>query len=167
MSAWSKDPSTQCGAVIVDPKGRIVATGYNGFARGVEDRHDRLHDREEKYRLVVHAEINAILTAGRDLAGCTLYTHPFPTCERCAAQVIQSGISRVVSRFSDNPRWKDSFRLAGQQYLEAGVVWDVYPATEDSPVGFRARGWTVYPTLPAAVDAVPDTIIPGRGRSEL
>ena len=29
-ATWSKDPSTQVGAVIVDPDQRVVSLGYNG-----------------------------------------------------------------------------------------------------------------------------------------
>src|ERR1051326_2813900 len=41
VSSWSKDPSTKVGAVIVDANRRVVATGYNGFPRGVEDTPER------------------------------------------------------------------------------------------------------------------------------
>ena len=30
VSSWSKDPSTQVGAVAVGTKGQILAQGYNG-----------------------------------------------------------------------------------------------------------------------------------------
>src|SRR5688572_32906130 len=54
FSTWSKDPSTQIGSVIVGTDRVIRSTGYNGFARGVAD-DARLHDREQKYPLIVHA----------------------------------------------------------------------------------------------------------------
>lgn len=164
VATWSKDPSTQCGAVIVDPRKRVVSIGYNGFAEGVRDTPERLHDRETKYKLVVHAERNAILFAGRDLTGCTLYTHPFGTCAVCAAMVIQAGIKRVVAPFSDNPRWTPDFALAGQQYAEAGVTWDVYREGDEYP----ASGWVVYPLLsPPENPAFTLACIPGHGKSEL
>ncbi|NJK88105.1 MAG: CMP deaminase, partial [Myxococcales bacterium] len=65
VASWSKDPSTQCGCVIVDSSRRILSTGYNGFPAGVTDVYERLHDREVKYRLVAHSEVNAICTAAR------------------------------------------------------------------------------------------------------
>lgn len=173
IADWSKDPSTRCGAVIVDPDRQIVSVGYNGFARGVEDTPERLAVREVKYRLVVHAERNALLFAGRKLTGCTLYTHPFGTCASCAAMVIQSGISRVVSRFSDNPRWLEEWRHAAAQYAEAGVAWDVYPDGGPGPVGFTARGHVVYPSSPEAIGPLVEVrkelsmVIPGHGKSEL
>src|SRR5436305_279131 len=69
VSCWSKDPSTKVGAVISDNQGRVVALGYNGFARNVEDAVDKLSDRAVKYEMVVHAEVNAVLIAGRSTAG--------------------------------------------------------------------------------------------------
>ena len=65
VSCWSKDPSTKIGAVIADNQGRVVALGYNGFARNIEDADEKLNLRELKYEMVVHAEVNAVLIAGR------------------------------------------------------------------------------------------------------
>jgi len=53
IGSWSKDPSTQVGAVIVDENNRLVSVGYNGFPIGIED-NQRLFDREEKYDIIVH-----------------------------------------------------------------------------------------------------------------
>ena len=39
VSTWSKDPSTQIGAIAVKDK-RLISTGYNGFPRGIEDLKD-------------------------------------------------------------------------------------------------------------------------------
>ena len=48
VGSWSKDPSTQVGAVIVDDDRRVISLGYNGFPKGVAD-NQRLDDRKEKY----------------------------------------------------------------------------------------------------------------------
>ena len=56
VATWSKDPSSQVGAVIVDDKKRIVSVGFNGLPMGVEDTDERLNVRELKYELIVHAE---------------------------------------------------------------------------------------------------------------
>jgi len=121
VSAWSKDPSTQVGAVIVDDQRRIISTGYNGFPRGVADLSDRYNDRSIKYEMIVHGEVNAILFANQSLRNTTLYTWPFMPCSRCAAIVIQTGISRVVAPWCDNPRWTVSFELTRRMFQEAGV----------------------------------------------
>lgn len=126
VSKWSKDPSTKVGAVIVDPLRRIVSLGYNGFARGVEDSEERYNNREEKYKLVVHAERNAIIFATRSLQGCTIYTYPFMPCAPCAGMIIQSGIGRVVAPKDANPRWQEDFKLTRKMFEEAGLVLEEY-----------------------------------------
>lgn len=108
----SKDPSTQVGSVIARPDNSIVAMGYNGFPRGVADTPQRLNDRSTKYSLVVHAEMNAILSARESLQNYTLYVYPFMPCDRCFVHVIQVGIKRVVFPIASEEalsRWKDSF----------------------------------------------------------
>lgn len=120
----SRDPSTKCGAVIVRPDRTVAALGYNGFPRKIQDRLFLLENREEKYKRVVHCEMNAILAAREPLDGYTLYVWPFLTCERCAVHVIQSGISRVVAppaTKDQEGRWGSSFELAMSLYNEAGV----------------------------------------------
>mgnify|MGYP003328242487 FL=1 len=121
ISTWSKDPSTQVGAVIVDNSKRIISTGYNGFSMGVHDNIERLENRDIKYEMIVHGEINAIVFARQDLTNTTLYTYPFMPCSRCASIVIQSGIKTVVAPFNNNPRWKDSFEITQTLFAEAGV----------------------------------------------
>lgn len=121
VSSWSKDPSTKVGAVVADKNFRIVSIGYNGLPQGVEDSEERLNNREIKYKTVVHGEINAIVFAGKELKGCTLYTWPFMPCSNCAAIVIQSGIDKVVAPYSDNPRWIEGFKLSEALFKEAGV----------------------------------------------
>ena len=125
VSTWSKDPSTKVGAVIVDPSNRLVSVGYNGFPKHITD-NERLLDREKKYDIIVHAEVNAILFANKKVNGCTIYTWPFQPCPRCAGLIIQSGISRVVSVRNRNPRWVDDFITAKQLLLEASVKLDIY-----------------------------------------
>lgn len=124
IATWSKDPSTQCGSVIVDQDRRIVSTGYNGFARGVTDDADMLAIREMKLRMVIHAEENALLYARRDLADCTLYVWPMPPCASCAAKIIQAGIRRIVTRpptAEQFERWRTDFLLALSMYVQVGA----------------------------------------------
>lgn len=96
IASRSKDPSTKVGAVIVEPdRKRMVMKGYNGLPRGIPDTDDRLQHRPTKLALTLHAELNAILFAQRDLAGCILYSTQ-PPCAHCASVVIQVGIAEVV-----------------------------------------------------------------------
>lgn len=135
IAGWSKDPSTKTGAVITTPDRRILSMGYNGFAKGVKDTPERYADRDLKYKMVVHCEVNAILFAQTDLTGCTLYTWPFMSCCNCAAIVIQSGITRCVAPPTPADkvaRWADSLNVATMMFAEAGVRLDIL--TEDGMV---------------------------------
>jgi dCMP deaminase len=131
ISAWSKDPSSQVGAVITDGN-RIVSLGYNGFATGVEDRQERLDQREVKLNLTIHAEENAMIFAKRDLSGCTVYvTHP--PCPRCASKLIQEEFKRVVYIAPSEDflsRWADDLKLSSEMYREAGVQVTSYELDE-------------------------------------
>lgn len=120
VSRWSKDPSTQVGAVVTKGKA-VVSIGFNGLPMGVEDTDERLNNRELKYKMICHGEQNAMTFAHRDLTGCTLYTFPFMPCSVCAGRVIQEGIIRVIAPYSDNPRWQEAFVLTRQMFKEAGV----------------------------------------------
>ena len=78
------------GAALVDGQGRLVATGRN---RRVQDR-----------AAVMHAEINALHNAGKNVAdfrGMTMYSTLMP-CHMCAGAVVQFGITRVVVAESEN-----------------------------------------------------------------
>lgn len=133
----SKDPSTRVGSVIVGPDREVRSSGFNGFPRGIEDTHERLHDREMKLRLVVHGEMNAILAAARvgvSVKGCTLYLAATddsgavwggPPCTRCTVEIIQSGITEIVSYpvKAIPSKWHDDLLLARSLLTEAGITY--------------------------------------------
>lgn len=122
VASWSKDPSTQVGAVIVRPNKTIVSVGYNGFPRAVRDDQSLYQDRPTKLMRTVHAEVNAILTANQPVKGCTLYVAPLHPCATCTGIIIQSGIARVVAHMPSVPdAWQDNFRAAQQMFDEARV----------------------------------------------
>jgi dCMP deaminase len=125
VSNWSLDPSTKVGAVISDKHNRVVSIGYNGFPKGIKD-NERLNDRETKYKIIVHGEINAITFANRNLENCTLYTYPFEPCPRCAGIIIQSGIKRIVAPINKIDRWENDFKLSRQLFNEANIEIDYY-----------------------------------------
>lgn len=126
---FSKDPSTKVGAVISDQDNRVVSIGYNGFPKYIKD-DDRLHDRDLKLKIIVHAEANAILFANKPLNGCTIYTMPFMPCSNCASLIIQSGIKRVVSIENNNPKWCESFDLARELFKECNIELKIYTVEE-------------------------------------
>lgn len=123
VATWSRDPSTQVGCVIVNPRRQIVSTGFNGFPVGVDDDPARYACRPTKYLMILHAEQNAVLQAGGDVRGGTAYvTHP--PCSQCAAVLIQAGIVRIVTVKPDAgmaERFRDSFEAAEVMLREAGV----------------------------------------------
>ena len=132
VAEWSKDPSTKVGCVLVKNK-RVISTGYNGFPKGISDSFDRLMDREQKYEMTVHAEINAITTAalhGVSTEGAIAYI-TFNPCSRCAAVLINAGIdSLYVSTANDIPtRWLENFILASKMLAEAGVEYQTIDAS--------------------------------------
>jgi dCMP deaminase len=128
IAQWSKDPSSKIGAITVGSKGQVLSQGFNGFPRGLKDDFSRLHDRETKYKYVVHAEMNAIYNAtynGTSLDGATLYVYGLPTCYECAKGVIQVGIKRVVMPNQKiEGKWLDSWLTSMSFFDEAGVDFD-------------------------------------------
>ena len=132
ISTWSRDPSTKVGAILVNYEVGREFIGYNGFPRGVKDEEDRYANRELKYKLVVHAEINVILKAGQLAKGSTLYVYPSfampPICNECCKLAIQSGVKEIVGYNADpdDPRvkrWKDSIDISRTMCEEAGITW--------------------------------------------
>lgn len=133
----SKDPSTKVGSVIIGPDREILSAGFNGFPRGIADTPERLNDRDMKLKLVVHAEMNALLAAARTgmrLKGCTLYLAATdnsgmiwggPPCTRCTVEIIQVGISEIVSYpvKAVPSRWHQDLALARQLIEEACVTY--------------------------------------------
>ena len=134
ISTWSKDPSTQVGAVIINQNRRILATGYNGFPRGIRDIEERLTNRDEKYKYVVHAEMNAIYNAtfnGVSLDGATLYVWGLPACSECAKGIIQVGIKKVVmADINKVDKWQKSFEISAALFDEATIEYKMMNANE-------------------------------------
>ena len=110
----------RCYGAIIVLNDEIISTGYNGAPRGRRNCIDLGHcTREElcipsgeRYELCrsVHAEANAIISAARrDMLGATMYlsgrdavTGEFlpqtVSCSMCRRQIINAGITNVVSR---------------------------------------------------------------------
>lgn len=125
VGSWSKDPSTQVGAVITK-KNRIVSVGFNGYPHGVSDSADT-DEREMKYLKTLHAEENAILFAKGDLEGSEIWVTHFP-CPNCAAKIIQTGIDRVNCPAQTEDflsRWGEKIAISEEMFGQAKVevVW--------------------------------------------
>jgi dCMP deaminase len=123
-SQRSKDPNTQVGACIVNPKNKIVGVGYNGFPTGCSDdefpwaREGEYQD--TKYPYICHAELNAVINKiSADLYDCRLYVALFP-CNECAKVIIQAGIKEVIY-LSDKYALTDPVRASKRMFNAAGV----------------------------------------------
>jgi dCMP deaminase len=109
VSSKSKDPSTKVGCVIAGEDNEILSTGFNGFARGIDETIRSRWQRPDKYKWVIHAESNAIANAARvgvSLKGSTLYMNYTPKdtlCDTCAPLIIQAGIVKIVGPNIDFP----------------------------------------------------------------
>ena len=100
------------GAVIVHER-RIIATGYNGAAAGAPDCLDGACPRGQRsfgevsalsgydepgspgFCVAIHAEVNALLHATRDIAGSTAYITDGP-CPGCRKALAAAGVVRAV-----------------------------------------------------------------------
>ncbi len=119
----SKDPNTQVGACIVNKEKRIIGIGYNGFPSKLSDDEFPWENDGEfvntKYPYVVHAEMNALLNATREVTGGTIYVTLFP-CHECSKMLIQSGIEEIV--YLDDKYNDTESDLAAKKMLDAAKV---------------------------------------------
>lgn len=124
VQQMSKDPSTKVGAIALDENFNIISTGYNGFPRGVNDDRERYLDKQTKYMLVSHAEMNVVAQAayaGRSLKGSTvIVTQLFP-CTTCTKLLIQAGVKTVIAPNTIEGKWGDEAKWSKLMFDEAGV----------------------------------------------
>jgi dCMP deaminase len=94
----------QIGAIIVSDTGEIKSTGYNGNPRGLPHCEDMGCIRDQmkiasgtrmETCTAVHAEQNALIQAGTNARGGTMYSTIVP-CPICARMIINAQIRRVV-----------------------------------------------------------------------
>jgi len=120
----SKDPSRKVGAVIVTQDNVVVQTGFNGFAKGVNDKLPERYERPLKYKFTIHAESNSVLLSaryGKATDGTVMYCWLFP-CSDCANDIAQAGIRKVVTlkpTVEENEQY--GFDLSRIILAEAGV----------------------------------------------
>jgi dCMP deaminase len=96
----SKDRKCLVGAVIVSQEDLVLATGYNGFPRGIHDDVKLLEERKEKLARTCHAETNAIFNAvraGISVTGCRIYVNKFP-CFDCCKAIVQVGLKKICTQ---------------------------------------------------------------------
>jgi|MudIll2142460700_1097286.scaffolds.fasta_scaffold00145_8 deoxycytidylate deaminase len=95
-----------------------LAAGERALEQGTHWQAEGKYYDVDKYAAMTHAEMNAIVAAGQDLHGCTLYSQLFP-CRECAKAIITAGIRRVVYRQTrEDPSWA----VAKELFVQAGVA---------------------------------------------
>ena len=113
----------QIGAIIVSEHGEIKSTGYNGNPRGlphcgemgcIRDKLGIPSGTRMETCTAVHAEQNALIQAGTNARGSTLYSTIVP-CPICARMIMNAQVARVVyiGDYSD---------LSGLELIEAGGI---------------------------------------------
>lgn len=125
---YSPDPSTQNGAIIVDPRPQpsLIGVGCNDFPEGVLHPDERL-ERPMKYHFVEHAERAAIFDAAIDdlsVYRSTMYAL-WAACSDCARAIIASGITELVTHSAYNiyeGPWTESIEYGNTMLDEAGVI---------------------------------------------
>jgi dCMP deaminase len=87
----SKDPWRKVGACLLRADNTLAAVGYNGFPAGMEE---DWADRDERRKLVVHAEQNALryVVPGE----CALLAVTLLPCNDCLKVVAAYGIKKIV-----------------------------------------------------------------------
>ncbi|RIB00609.1 cytidine deaminase-like protein [Gigaspora rosea] len=94
--------SRKVGCILVKDDYRVIATGYNGTPTNIDnciDGHcERCKGIKKEGRdncICIHAEENALLIAGMEAQGCTLYCTMSP-CLNCSKKIIQSKVKKIV-----------------------------------------------------------------------
>jgi deoxycytidylate deaminase len=120
QAIFSPDESSQNGAVIIDPAGKLLACSYNAPPPCT----DMIQTRPEKYQVIEHAERAGIYYARADLTGATMYC-PWAACCDCARGIIFSGIRRLVAHSErmdlTNSHWIDNVTKALSMLAENTV----------------------------------------------
>ena len=108
VSARASCPRARCGAVLVGPDNRILATGYNGAPAGAPHcLEDGCLMADGHCQRSVHAEVNAVAQAARwgvRVAGATAYVVRTNTggsvgagcCRECLKVLTAAGIYDIV-----------------------------------------------------------------------
>ncbi len=134
-------PNPSVGAVIVDPNGSVVGSGFH------------------EYSEIKHAEVVALQQAGERARGATIYVNLEPCVHHgrsgpCTEAIISSGITRVVASMKDpNPlvggRGFQRLRDAGIA-VESGILGEE-AATLNEAFAKYIRHKTPLVTLKAAM----------------
>jgi len=151
MAQQSPDPSTQVGAVIVNPTLGPLSHGFNKPPDRINMTDDMLNSKDKNY-YIEHAERNAILDglhAKYDLEGCTMYS-TWAACPDCARAIIACGIVKVVSHKEMYDRYMGSMKklvdIGIKMMEDAGIEMVIWSGiiSEHKRIKIRTSGrvWT-------------------------
>lgn len=125
VSYLSADPSTKIGVVLIDEANSILNLGVNKIPdsiKGVD-----IHNREEKYKYIVHGEMDALLTCPCQPGQRkhAIYIWGLPPCASCALSMVHAGIKEVYYACDEIPeRWKESTAQAALILTKGGVHFE-------------------------------------------
>jgi dCMP deaminase len=131
LARESHDKSTHVGAIIVKC-GQIMAHGINHFTHDAYRYNLAYHERPLKYRMLEHAERDAIYQAarhGRITLGATLIC-PWATCSDCARAIVLAGIRCVIGHKQAHDktpqRWRDELAIGLMILRDAHVDFQLF-----------------------------------------
>lgn len=122
---------------VISKDGKIVSTGYNGAVKGAVHCLDKGCIRNKlgiesgtKIEIcdAVHAEQNAIIQAGNNAEGGTLYVNGTP-CITCSKMMVNAGIKKIVIPENDPYPDKEGIKIirnSGIDILELNIYDDLY-----------------------------------------
>ena len=118
----SKDPSTQCGAVLVGENNQILSTGFNGPPTQLDDEQIPWNIRPNKYAYIMHADENALWHAveahGRKgLIGSKMYLTAMP-CTECTLRMIWANVSTVCIPNCHKPYPLSKYQVDRQEVID-------------------------------------------------
>ena len=135
VAKLSPDAETKVGAIMLSPDGRIIASSFNGFLRGADDK-TMPKTRPDKYVFIQHAERNILYNCcyeGIRTKNTTIVCTLSP-CLECLRAAWQSGVTRII--FKDTYHACSSLGFYGN--LEDVVVSDIklgnYTVLDMSPI---------------------------------
>ena len=118
----SKDPRTQCASIAVSEDYKDIVWGYNGMITGYPE-NEEIWKPENKYKLVLHSEINLIIGAKRDLKNYTLFVS-IPPCSDCAKYICQAGFKKVFYINEPNNKSQLDYDFAKQLFKTMNITFE-------------------------------------------
>ena len=126
----SPHPTVRVGAVLVDARGREIASSSNRFAEGVDRRRPERYKDGSKSQWINCAEQLALMQAlrkGKNVTGARLYVTLKP-CAICAGMIGELKIPEVcvpvdaMRHYAKlKSKWKSSIEVGHTKLAEAGV----------------------------------------------